>query len=66
VINRFDEGDDGVEEYCRELDIHVIARIPHRRRMAEVYSRGGTLLEAIPELTDLFREIPGQIEGRLS
>jgi MinD superfamily P-loop ATPase len=65
VINRADEGDDRVEDYCRENGVHVILRIPHSRRVAEVYSRGGTLVEALPELREVFRAMPGVIEGRL-
>lgn len=64
VINRFDGGDSGVEDYCSGKDIHVAARIPFRRKMAEVYSRGGTLLEAIPEMTGIFRRMPGELQGR--
>lgn len=64
VINRFDGGDRGVEYYCLEKGIHVAARIPCRRRMAEVYSRGGTLLEAIPEMAEVFRRMPGELKGR--
>lgn len=64
VINRFDGGDRGVENYCLEKGIHVAARIPYRRRMAEVYSRGGTLLEAIPEMAEVFRRMPGELKGR--
>lgn len=58
IINRFDEGDSGVEDYCIEESIDVIVRIPHRREMAEAYSTGGNLFDAIPEMRELFREIP--------
>ena len=62
VINRCDEGNDGVEKYCTREKIHVIARIPHKRSMAEAYSRGGNLFDAIPEMHELFRDIPRMIE----
>ncbi|MCD4708072.1 MAG: ATP-binding protein [Candidatus Sabulitectum sp.] len=62
VINRFDEGDSGVEDYCLEESIHVTARIPHRREMAEAYSKGGNLFDAIPEMRALFEGIPRIIE----
>lgn len=65
VINRSDEGDEGVDQYCQAENIHVMARIPHKREMAETYSRGGTLLEAMPEMTALFQSIPGLIKERL-
>lgn len=62
IINRFDEGDDGVENYCSEENIHIMVRIPHRRLMAEVYSRGGILFDAMADMRELFREIPRIIE----
>ena len=62
VINRFDEGDSGVEDYCSDMKIHIMVRIPHRRSMAEAYSRGGNLFDAIPEMRELFMDIPRRIE----
>jgi len=62
VINRFDEGDSGVEDYCAAEKIHIMVKIPHRREMAEAYSRGGNLFNAIPEMLDVFRSIPERIE----
>ncbi|NQU27499.1 MAG: P-loop NTPase [Candidatus Marinimicrobia bacterium] len=40
VINRFGIGDEGVSTYCREENIAVLAKIPNRRAIAELYSRG--------------------------
>ncbi|MEA3266946.1 MAG: (4Fe-4S)-binding protein, partial [Candidatus Fermentibacteria bacterium] len=62
IINRFDEGDSGVEDYCNSENIHIMVRIPHRRAMAEAYSRGGTLLDGIPEMREIFKDIPRIIE----
>ncbi len=62
VINRFDEGDRGVEDYCSQENIHIMVKIPHRRAMAETYSRGGTLLDGIPEMREIFISIPRIIE----
>ena len=52
IINRSDVGDLRVEDYCREHGIPVILLIPHSRTIAEVYSRGGTLLDAVPEMAE--------------
>ena len=49
VINRDGVGDRGVEEYCAAESIPVLTRIPLDRRIAEVYSEGGPLVEAVPE-----------------
>jgi MinD superfamily P-loop ATPase len=40
VINRYGTGDAGVEEYCRDNNIRIIALIPDSRQVAELYSRG--------------------------
>lgn len=40
VINRYGLGDAGVEEYCRQEKIEIIARLPNKRRIAELYSQG--------------------------
>ncbi|PIE51661.1 (4Fe-4S)-binding protein [Candidatus Fermentibacteria bacterium] len=66
VINRCDEGDSGVENYCSRENLHVMLRIPHSRRMAEAYSRGGILTETMPELLNEFRSIPAKVKERLS
>lgn len=62
VINRFDSGNNGVEDYCHRENIHIMLRIPHKRSMAEAYSRGGNLFDAIPEMRDLFLDVPRIIE----
>jgi len=62
VINRSDEGNSGVEDYCREEKIHIMVKIPHKRSMAEAYSRGGNLFDAMPEMCEIFRDIPRRIE----
>ncbi len=66
VINRCDEGDSGVENYCSRENLHVMLRIPHSRRMAEAYSIGGVLTETMPELLNEFRNIPAKVKERLS
>jgi len=48
VINRDGVGDDGVDQYCQEQDIPILLRIPQDRRIAEAYSRGEPLIQALP------------------
>jgi MinD superfamily P-loop ATPase len=57
AINRADVGDDGVERFCRDEDIAVLARIPDDRRIAECYSRGGIVVTDLPEMRPVFEEI---------
>jgi MinD superfamily P-loop ATPase len=49
VINRDGIGDDQVAAYCRSESIPILIRIPFDRRIAEVYSEGGLVVEALPE-----------------
>ncbi len=61
IINRDGVGDDAVETYCREQGIEILLRIPFSRQVAEAYSRGGVLVEQLPDLHDLF----GKLAARL-
>ena len=49
IINRADVGDLRVRDYCRRQGISVLLEIPHDRRIAEAYSRGQPMVEALPE-----------------
>jgi MinD superfamily P-loop ATPase len=57
VINRADAGDGRVSDYCRAEGIPVLLEIPEDRRIAEGYSRGETILEAVPEMRASFRAL---------
>lgn len=57
VINRDGIGDEGVEEYCAAEGIPILMRIPFDRRIAEVYSEGGLVIEALPEYREQFRRL---------
>lgn len=50
VINRYGIGNEDVVLYCRAENIPVLAKIPNDRRIAEMYSRGQLLYQAIPEV----------------
>jgi MinD superfamily P-loop ATPase len=55
VINRVGVGDDRVHAYCGAENIPVLLEIPDDRRIAEAYSRGELIVEALPEYRGLFR-----------
>jgi MinD superfamily P-loop ATPase len=57
VINRAGSGDDRVKDYCRAQEIAVLTEIPDDRRIAEAYSRGTPLVEALPEYKSLFARL---------
>ena len=50
VINRYGVGNDDVLNYCSEQDLEIIAKIPNKREIAEIYSRGESLFDKIPEV----------------
>jgi MinD superfamily P-loop ATPase len=57
VINRADAGDNRVLEYCQTEEIPILLAIPYDRRIAEAYSEGQMIVEAVPGLRDLFLEL---------
>ena len=57
VINRADSGEDRVLSYCRGEGIPVLAEIPDDRRIAEAYSRGELMTDALPEYRGLFTSL---------
>jgi len=62
VINRADLGDARTDEYCRGQRIDVLAKIPDDRRVAEAYSRGEMICEAIPQYRDLYANLLNRLE----
>jgi len=57
IVNRSGVGDSGVEDYCRSEKVDIILRIPFDRKIAEAYSRGIAMLEAVPEFADKLRQV---------
>ena len=57
AVNRHDAGDEGVALYCREEAIETMLNLPDDRRIAEAYSRGELLLEALPRYRPFFRRL---------
>lgn len=69
VINRVGIGDERVHVYCKEENIPVLLEIPDDRRIAEAYSRGELIVDALPEYRELFLDLmrnimPGQSDRR--
>lgn len=54
VINRSGDHDDGILEFCGKNGIPVLLRIPDDRRIAESYSRGELIIDALPEYRNHF------------
>ena len=62
VINRSDMGDGQVWGYARQEKIPILMEIPFDRRIAEVYSKGLAIVEAMPEWRQKFIELFQQIQ----
>jgi MinD superfamily P-loop ATPase len=54
VVNRVISHDHAVKEYCSKEQISILLEIPDDRRIAEAYSRGQLIIEAVPELKESF------------
>jgi MinD superfamily P-loop ATPase len=57
VINRADNGDRRVSEFCAAEGIPVLLELPDDRRVAEAYSRGQMALQALPEWRTMFLDL---------
>lgn len=61
VINRVGIGDRRVHAFCHHEHIPVFLEIPDDRRIAEAYSRGELIVEALPEYRDTFERLARQV-----
>jgi len=66
VVNRYGSGDDRVHEFCSQADVPVLLEIPDDRRIAEAYSRGELMVDALPEYRGLFLDLLKRTEGIVS
>ena len=65
VINREGIGDEGVDAYCEEEGIPILMRIPLDRRIAEAYSEGIPMVEALPGYQEAFLALYRKIARRV-
>jgi MinD superfamily P-loop ATPase len=57
VVNRMGMGDDRVHRYCERENIEILMEIPEDRKIAEAYSRGELIVDALPEYRGLFEDL---------
>ncbi len=57
LINRVGVGDDRVHRFCRDQNIDIVLELPDDRRIAEAYSRGELIIDALPEYADRFGQL---------
>lgn len=63
AVNRAGSGDDRVHRYCRDAGVPILLEIPDDRRIAEAYSRGRLVFDAVPEYRALFSGLADTLLG---
>ena len=66
VINRSDIGDNKVHAYAKEIGLPILMEIPFDRRIAEAYSKGEMIIEAMPEFKKKFLKLYQDIMDQVS
>ncbi len=66
AINRCDIGDDRVVRYCQQQDIEILLEIPNDRLVAEVYSQGIKIIDALPGYEEKFLQLYEKINARIA
>ncbi|MBW1699792.1 MAG: ATP-binding protein [Deltaproteobacteria bacterium] len=61
VINRADLGDSQLRQYCQQNNIKILAEIRDDRKIAEAYSRGEMICEALPDYKSTFVQLLREI-----
>jgi len=64
AINRCDIGDDRVVRYCRQQDIKILLEIENDRLVAEAYSQGIKIIDALPGYEEKFLQLYNKINSR--
>jgi len=63
VINRDGIGNNDIYEYLNQEQIPLLAKIPHQREIAELYSRGEILYRKIPAIDQALTQILSAIRS---
>lgn len=62
VINRAGMGDDSVQRFCLDNHIPIWGEIPYSREVAEAYSRGEVVAQALEPLQEIFLTLKENME----
>ena len=66
AINRCDIGDDRVVRYCQQQGIEIPLEIPNDRLIAESYSRGIKIVDALPGYEEKFAQLYQKINASVT
>ncbi|MFO7570566.1 MAG: ATP-binding protein [Smithellaceae bacterium] len=65
IVNRMGSGDNRVQQFCEQENISVLLEIPDDRKIAENYSRGILMVDALPHYKALFENLEKTIRKHL-
>jgi MinD superfamily P-loop ATPase len=65
VVNRADASTTIAQDFCSKRQIAILAQIPDDRRIAEVYSVGAIVCDALPSFVPQFADLLKQIRKRM-
>jgi MinD superfamily P-loop ATPase len=54
VVNRSGLGDESVDRFCSKENIPILMKIPFSREIAAAYSKGDTIIDALPQYKEIF------------
>ena len=57
LVNRMGSGDNRVHEFCRKENVPILMEIPDDRQIAENYSRGILMVDALPQYRERFENL---------
>jgi len=66
AINRCDIGDDRVLRYCQQQDIEILLEIPNDRLIAEAYSKGIKIIDALGGYEEKFLQLYLKINANIA
>jgi MinD superfamily P-loop ATPase len=66
AINRCDIGDDRVVRYCQQQEIEIPIEIPNDRLIAEAYSQGIKIIDALPGYEEKFVQLYRKINASVT
>ena len=65
IINRDGIGDKKVESYCQKENIPVLLKIPERKKIAHLYSKGIAIVSESHEWHEMFGQVFNQIQAKV-
>jgi len=63
IINKAENNDFLIEEYCKQENIEVLLKIPNERKIAVAYSNGLSIFTELPELKEKLKNMINKIEA---